>query len=268
MLAIPLYDDNPQTRTPIVTVALIAACAAVFLWQAGLSPRAANNAVLSFGMIPSVLFGEATLPRALQIVPAWMTLVTSMFLHGGWLHIGGNMLYLWIFGKGVEAALGPVRYLALYLICGVIAALTQAFVDPTSEVPMIGASGAIAGVLGSYLILHPRSNVVVFIWIIIIVRLLTVPAVILLGLWFLLQVVSAASASPGEPGVAVWAHVGGFIAGMALVMILRQRHVQVFRAPRTWSFQVARPRDAREGFGRGSVPRAGRRPGSRRGPWS
>ena len=266
MLAIPLYDDNPQARTPIVTVALIAVCAAVFLWQAGLSPRAANNAALSFGMVPSVLFGHAALPRALQIVPAWMTVFTSMFLHGGWLHIGGNMLYLWIFGKGVESALGPVRYLALYLICGVIAALTQAFVDPTSEVPMIGASGAIAGVLGSYLILHPRSNVVVFIWIIIIVRLLTVPAVILLGLWFLLQVVSAASAAPGEPGVAFWAHIGGFIAGMTLVMILRQRHVQVFQAPRSWSFQVARPRDAREGFGRGSVPRAGRRPGSSRGP--
>src|SRR5258708_15131850 len=187
MLAIPLYDDNPQTRTPIVTVALISACAAVFLWQVGLSPRAANNAALSFGMIPPVVFGKAALPRQLQIVPAWTTLFTSMFLHGGWLHIGGNMLYLWIFGKGVESALGPVRYLSLYLVCGVIAALTQAFVDPTSEVPMIGASGAIAGVLGAYLILHPRSNVVVFIWIIIIIRLLTVPAVILLGLWFLLQ---------------------------------------------------------------------------------
>jgi membrane associated rhomboid family serine protease len=189
-------------------------------------------------------------------------------LHGGWLHIGGNMLYLWIFGKGVESALGPARYVVLYLICGVIAALTQAFVDPTSEVPMIGASGAIAGVLGSYLILYPRSNVVVFIWIIIIVRLVTVPAVILLGLWFLLQLVSAASASTGEPGVAVWAHVGGFIAGMALVMVLRQRHVPVFQAPRTWSFQVAHPRDARARFGRGSVPSAGRRPVSRRGPWN
>jgi membrane associated rhomboid family serine protease len=268
MLAIPLYDDNPQTRTPVVTIALISACAAVFLWQAGLSPRAANNAALSFGMVPSVLFGHAALPRQLQIVPAWTSLLTSMFLHGGWLHIGGNMLYLWIFGKGVESALGSARYLSLYLVCGVIAALTQAFVDPTSEVPMIGASGAIAGVLGAYLILHPRSNVVVFIWIIIIIRLLTVPAVILLGLWFLLQLVSAASTSAGEPGVAVWAHVGGFIAGMALVMVLRQRHVPVFQAPRTWSFQVAHPRDARARFGRGSVPSAGRRPGSWRNPWN
>ena len=269
MLAIPLYDDNPRTRPPVATIALISACVAVFLWQSGLSPRAANNAALSLGMVPSVLFGEASLPRQLEVVPAWMTLFTSMFLHGGWLHLGGNMLYLWIFGKGVESALGLPRYVALYLICGAIAALTQAIVNPASEVPMIGASGAIAGVLGAYLILHPRSNVVVFIWIIIIVRLITVPAVILLGLWFLLQLVSAASASPGEPGVAFYAHVGGFIAGMALVLLLRQRHVQVFQPPRSWSFQVAHPRDARERFGRGSVPDTGRRrSGSWRDPWN
>jgi membrane associated rhomboid family serine protease len=260
MLAIPLYDDNPRIRVPVVTIGLIAACAAVFLWQSGLGPRAASNAVLSYGMVPSVLLGQAQLPRQLQIVPAWATVFTSMFLHGGWLHIGGNMLYLWIFGKGVEAALGPGRYLVLYLICGVIAALTQAFVDPTSEVPMIGASGAIAGVLGAYLLLFPRSNVVVFFWIIIIFRLITVPAVILLGLWFLLQLISAASASPGEPGVAVWAHVGGFIAGMALVMILCRGQVRLFQPSRTSSFQISRTR-----FGRGSVPTAGRRP--RQNPW-
>lgn len=260
MLAIPLYDDNPRTRMPVITVGLIAACTAVFLWQAGLSPKAANNAAFSYGMVPAVLFGQAHLPRQLQIVPAWATVFTSMFLHGGWLHLGGNMLYLWIFGKGVESALGPARYLALYLICGVVAALTQAFVDPTSEVPMIGASGAIAGVLGAYLMLYPRSNVVVFIWIIIIIRLISVPAVILLGLWFLLQLLSAASAAPDTPGVAFWAHVGGFIAGMALVTILRQRHVQMFQPSRTSSFQIAR-------FGRGSVPSAGRRPRSRQNPW-
>jgi membrane associated rhomboid family serine protease len=211
-------------------------------------------------MVPSVLLGQANLPRQLQIVPAWVTVFTSMFLHGGWLHIGGNMLYLWIFGKGVETALGPGRYLMLYLICGAIAALTQAFVDPTSEVPMIGASGAIAGVLGAYLLLFPRSNVVVFFWIIIIFRLITVPAVLLLGLWFLLQLFSAASASPGEPGVAFWAHVGGFIAGMALVMILCRGQVRLFQPSRTSSFQISRAR-----FGRGSVPIVGRRP--RQNPW-
>jgi membrane associated rhomboid family serine protease len=262
MLAIPLYDDTPRTQLPIVTVALIGACVAVFLWQSGLTPRAANNAAFSYGMVPAVLFGHADLPRRLQTVPGWATLVTSMFLHGGWLHLGGNMLYLWIFGRGVETALGPVRYLGLYLICGVAAALTQAFMNPASDVPMIGASGAIAGVLGAYLILYPRSNVVVFIWIIIIVRLLSVPAVILLGLWFLLQLTSATAATADEPGVAFWAHVGGFIAGMALVLVLRRRGVRMWQPSRSASFQMARPR-----LGRGSVPSAGRRSG-RRSPWS
>jgi membrane associated rhomboid family serine protease len=130
---------------------------------------------------------------------------------------------------------------------------------------MIGASGAIAGALGAYLLLFPRSNVVVFIWIIILVRLVTVPAPILLGLWFLLQLMSATSAQSGEPGVAVWAHVGGFCVGMLLVMILHRRGVHMMQPSRTRSFQIARPRDARSGFGRGSVPSAGRR--RDRGPW-
>lgn len=262
MLAIPLYDDTPRIRLPVTTIALMSVCVAIFLWQMGLNPRASHNAAFSYGMVPSVLFGHAQLPRSLQIVPGWATLLTSMFLHGSWLHIAGNMLYLWIFGRGVETALGPVRYLALYLICGVAAALTQASFDPSSGVPMIGASGAIAGILGAYLILYPRSNVVVFIWIIIIVRLLTVPAVILLGLWFLLQLISATSAAPGEPGVAFWAHVGGFIAGMALVLVLRRRGVRMWQPSRSTSFQMARPR-----LGRGSVPSAGRR-SERRGPWN
>jgi membrane associated rhomboid family serine protease len=257
-LAIPLYDDTPRRRVPIVTYGLIGACVLVFLWQAGLSPAAGNEAALSLGMVPAVLFGHAELPRELQIVPPWATTVTCMFLHESWLHLGGNMLYLWIFGKGVESALGAPRYVALYLLCGVIAALTQASVAPGSTVPMIGASGAIAGVLGAYLVLYPRSNVVVFIWIIILVRLLTVPAVILLGLWFLLQLLSAGAASADQAGVAFWAHVGGFIAGMALVLVLRRRGVAMLQPRRTASFQIARPRDASPDFGRGSVPDAGR----------
>jgi membrane associated rhomboid family serine protease len=259
MLALPLYDDTPRISVPAITYGLIAACVAVFLWQSGLSPRAASNAAYSLGMVPTVLFGTEELPRRLQIVPGWATLVTSMFLHGSWLHLAGNMLYLWIFGRGVEAALGPLRYLLLYLICGVAAALTQALVDPTSAVPMIGASGAIAGVLGAYLLLYPRSNVMVFIWIIIFVRLVTVPAPILLGLWFLLQLISATAARAGEPGVAFWAHVGGFGAGMLLVMVLRRRYVRMLQPSRSRSFQIARPGDARSGFGRGSVPPSGRR---------
>jgi membrane associated rhomboid family serine protease len=172
-------------------------------------------------------------------VPPWATICTSMFMHGGWLHIGGNMLYLWLFGKGVESALGGVRYLAFYLVCGTAAALTQAFVDPHSTVPMIGASGAIAGTLGAYLVLYPRGNVVVLIWIIIIVRLIAVPAVILLGLWFGLQVMSALSAAPNEPGVAVWAHVGGFITGMAIIPFVRRRGIRLWQPARSNAFSYA-----------------------------
>ena len=266
MLAIPLYDDTPRTGIPVVTYGLIGVCTAVFLWQAGLTPRAAQNASLSFGMIPAVLFGEGELPRQLRAIPAWLTLFTSMFLHGGLLHLVGNMLYLWIFGKGVEDALGPARFLLLYFASGIAAALTQAFADPTSSVPMIGASGAIAGILGAYLLLYPRSNVVVFIWIIILVRLVSVPAPVLLGLWFLLQLMSAASSAPGEPGVAFWAHIGGFVIGMFLLALLRPRRTVLFQPSRSASFRVGRPRDAMQGFGRGSVPPVSRKRGGL-GPW-
>ena len=209
MLAIPLYDDTPEIHMPLATAALVAACSLVFLWQIGLPPRTAERAIYSYGMIPAVLLGSAELPARLQIIPSWLTLITCQFLHAGLLHLLGNMLYLWVFGRGVESALGFGRYFALYLASGVVAALTQAFVNPTADVPMIGASGAIAGVLGAYLILKPRGNVVVLVWIFIFVRLVSLPAVFLLGLWFLLQLASGLSTTPGEPGVAFWAHAAG-----------------------------------------------------------
>jgi membrane associated rhomboid family serine protease len=256
MLALPLYDDSPKTRPPVVAAGLIAACTIVFLWQLSLDPQASEEVSLSYGMVPAVLFGYAELPPHLQAVPPAVTLITSMFLHGGILHLLGNMLYLWIFGKGVESALGPVRFLLLYLLCGIAAALTQALTDPAAEVPMIGASGAIAGVLGAYLVLQPRANVAVLLWIIIFVRLITLPAVVLLGIWFALQLLSALSMQPGEAGVAFWAHVGGFLSGMALVLVLRPPGVSVLQARRTAPFAMAE-RHGR--FGAGSVPQAGRR---------
>jgi membrane associated rhomboid family serine protease len=246
MIFLPLYDDSPRTRLPVMTYGLIAACVVVFLWQVSLGPRGEQNVALSYGMIPAVLFGEAALPRQLLRVPAWATLFTSMFLHGGWLHLIGNMAYLWIFGRGVESALGPARYLVFYLLCGAAAALTQAFTDPAADVPMIGASGAIAGTLGAYLLLYPRGNVVVFVWIFIFVRTIAVPAVILLGLWFLAQLLSALGSEAGEPGVAFWAHVGGFITGLVFAPFFRQRGVLLLQAARNDPFS--------------SLPR-------RRGPW-
>jgi membrane associated rhomboid family serine protease len=241
MLALPLYDDTPNVATPVATYTLVATCTIVFLWQAGLPPRAANDVAFGLGMVPAVLFGHAGLPPRLHMVPPWATIFTSMFLHGGWLHLIGNMIYLGIFGKGVEFALGPLRMLVFYLICGVAAAMTQALIDPASQVPMIGASGAIAGVLGGYLVLHPRGNVVVLFWIFIFVRLIAVPAAILLGIWFSLQLLGAVT-TEGEPGVAVWAHVGGFLTGMALVPFFRRGGVPLFHPARTTSFLYAPPR--------------------------
>ena len=247
MLFLPLYDDAPRRQVPVVTIGLIAICTAVFLWQVDLGPRGEHNAALAYGMIPSVLFGFAELPRSLQRVPEWATLITSMFLHGGWLHLIGNMVYLWLFGKGVEGAMGGARYLVFYLVCGVAAALTQAFTNPTAEIPMVGASGAIAGTLGAYLLLNPRGNVVVFVWIFVFVRLVTVPAVLLLGLWFLLQLMDALAVETSEAGVAVWAHVGGFIAGMVLVAFFRRRGVGLLQAQRSRPFSLAPPGRLRRG---------------------
>jgi membrane associated rhomboid family serine protease len=238
MIFLPLYDDNPRTSVPVVTSALIAACVVVFLWQQSLGPRGEAAADLAYGMVPAVLFGAAELPRRLQHVPPILTLVTSMFLHGGWLHLIGNMLYLWIFGKGVERALGGPRYLVFYLLCGIAAALTQGLTNPLAEVPMIGASGAIAGTLGAYLVLYPRGNIVVFVWILIFVRLVAVPAVILLGLWFLGQLLSALSTDASEPGVAVWAHVGGFIVGVLLVPMFRRYGVAMLQPRRSTAFST------------------------------
>jgi membrane associated rhomboid family serine protease len=247
VLALPLYDDTPRTATPVATYGLVIVCCLVYLWQAGLPPRQAEQLSYQLGMVPAVLFGHAELPPSLRLVPPFVTILTSMFLHGGLVHLGGNMLFLWIFGKGVESALGPQRLIVFYFVCGIAAALTQAMIDPASKIPMIGASGAIAGILGAYLVLYPRGNVVVLFWFIIIVRLFTVPAVILLGLWFLLQLYGGLS-SAGEPGVAVWAHVGGFITGMALVGLFRRRGVRLFHPAHTASFALA-PRRQRGPWG-------------------
>lgn len=264
MFFLPLFDDNPTRRPPIVTWLLIALCVAVFFWQISLGPRNGLLAVYSFGVIPAVLFGTADLPPALYLVPPWASVVTSMFMHGGLLHLGGNMLYLWIFGNNVEDSMGRLRFAVFYLLCGAAAALAQSFADPSSQTPMIGASGAIGGVLGAYLVLHPRANVRVLMWIIVFVRLINVPAAIVLGFWFAGQVLSGAMTPTDGAGggVAFWAHVGGFVAGVALIPFFRRREVPLLDAPHSRPFEVMPPSAAFER--RGSVPSAGSRP---RRPW-
>lgn len=218
---IPLKDENPTERTAIVTYALIAACISVFLWQASLPERAAIEAVYALGVTPAVLFGHARLPPDTAMVPPVATLVTSMFLHGDVMHLAGNMLFLWIFGNNIEDEFGHGRFTVFYLLCGLAAAVSQIVPAPASTVPMIGASGAISGVLGAYLVRYPNARVLVLIplgWFFWLVRW---PAYLVLGLWFTVQIGSALAAPAGAGGVAWWAHIGGFVAGIVLLPVFR-----------------------------------------------
>ena len=227
---IPLHDDNPTEIKPWVTIGTIATCVAVFLWQLSLPTTDAFNLMAyRLGFIPSVLLGENSLPPEIVLVSAELSIVTSMFLHGTWMHLGGNMLYLWIFGNNVEDAMGHVRFALFYLGCGAAAALAQAAQDPSSTVPMIGASGAIGGVLGAYILLHPHARILVVIPFGILIPL-RIPAFIVLGVWFVFQFIATVSSSgdDGVGGVAYWAHIGGFLAGLVLVLVLKRRDVPLF----------------------------------------
>jgi len=225
---IPLRDDNTPSRTPVVTRALVAACALVFLWQMTLGPQGGQAAVYALGVIPAVLLGHQSLPPELSIVAPPVTILTSMFMHGGLMHLLGNMLYLWIFGDNVEDSMGRGRFLVFYLLCGVAAVFSQALPAPDSTVPMIGASGAISGVLGAYLLLFPHAHVLVAIPLGFVLQTVRMPAGAVLALWFGLQLLSnlLAGASDGG-GVAFRAHIGGFVAGMLLIPLFKRRDVRL-----------------------------------------
>jgi len=224
LLLVPLHDDNPTARFALLTAALVAANALVFLFQSTLDDEAGMLFVLGFGMIPAVLFGDAELAPGIATAGGWSSVVTSMFLHGGIMHVAGNMLYLWTFGNNVEDAMGRVRFAAFYLATGFAAALSQALVDPASEIPMIGASGAVSGVLAAYLLLHPHAFVYSFAFF----RLAWLPAYVVLGFWIVVQIANGLIADPGEGGVAWWAHIGGFVAGLVLLPFFRRRGVLLF----------------------------------------
>jgi len=223
----PIHDDNPTRITPYVTYALLLACVLIFIWQISLGD-AAQQAVYSFGVIPSVLFATKSLPLELEILPAWLTIFSSMFLHGGWMHLIGNMLYLWVFGNNVEDAMGHKRFILFYLSCGLLAALTQAVLNPDSEIPMIGASGAISGVLGAYLLLHPHARILVVIPIGIFIYTPWIAAYWVLGFWFVLQIINSLISASDMGGVAYGAHLGGFVAGMMLIPLFKYRRVRLF----------------------------------------
>lgn len=239
----PISDDNPRRHlTPYVSWTIIGACVLVFLLQVGLGAEGGERAVVSLGMIPARLFGYGELPPDLILVPAWTTIFTSAFMHGGWLHLGGNMLYLWIFGDNIEDSMGHVRFLIFYVLCAVAAALAQGFIDPASEIPMIGASGAISGVLGGYILLHPSATIRVFIFLGFFFTIAHVPALVVLGVWFLMQLFAAASTPADEAGVAFMAHIGGFIAGLVLVSFFKRREVPILEPARHKPFEIERRR--------------------------
>ncbi len=215
---LPLSDHNPIRTTPVINYFLIAANVLVFFWELSLGPD-----------LERALFGVAFIPARFWYSPNLMVnlfrILVSMFLHGGWLHLGGNMLYLWIFGDNIEDRLGHVKYLIFYVLCGFLATMVHAFMAAGSRLPSIGASGAIAGVLGAYLILYPRAQVTTLIPIFVFVTVREIPAVIVLGLWFVLQLFTGVAAI-GVPeaqnvgGVAYFAHIGGFVAGMLLIVLM------------------------------------------------
>jgi len=224
---IPLHDDNPTRITPYLTIAFMAACVLIFLWQLSLGENV-QRVIYSLGMIPATVFGDKSLPAELSLIPPWMTVFTSMFMHGGWMHLIGNMLYLWVFGNNVEDAMGHARFVVFYLLCGTAAVLAQALPDPDSAIPMIGASGAISGVLGAYLLLYPHARVLVAIPLGIIIHTMRIPAGLVLGFWFVMQLISSAATTDQQGGVAFGAHIGGFIAGMLLIPVFKYRHVRLF----------------------------------------
>ena len=206
----PVSDVIPSRTVPVVTIALIVINSLVFLYQATLPPQLLEEFVLRYALLPALF--------------SWVNVITSMFLHAGWMHVIGNMLYLWIFGDNVEDRLGHVRFLFFYLASGCAAAILQLLINPFSNVPMVGASGAIAGVMGAYFVLYPESRVLTAVFIFVFFDLVEIPAIFFLGVWFVMQILSGVgSLGPNAAvgGTAFWAHIGGFVLGVLVGIVLR-----------------------------------------------
>ena len=220
---IPLKDDNPTSGKPFVTYCIIGLCILIFLMQLSSQSYQTGELFYSYGLIPSVLMSHNQLPMDLYAIPAWLTIFTSMFMHGGFMHLAGNMLYMWIFADNIEDNLGHLKFLIFYLLAGVGAAMTQVFIDTQSQIPMVGASGAIGGVLGAYLINHPNARVLVLIPFGFFSQLIKIRALYVLGFWFILQFINSFMSSSSGGGVAYAAHIGGFISGVILILFFNKK---------------------------------------------
>ncbi|HWQ69799.1 MAG TPA: rhomboid family intramembrane serine protease [Patescibacteria group bacterium] len=223
---IPLRDNIPANRAPVLTIGLIAVNILVYVNQMMLPPRAAVQFIHLYGLIPlEISGGDPLIPHP---VPLYATLLTSMFVHGGLFHLGGNMLYLWIFGDNVEDRMGRFKFLIFYLLSGMGAAAAQIWADPDSKIPMVGASGAISGVLGAYLFLFPHARVLTLIPLGFFYRIMEIPALVVLGFWIIVQVLNGVMTLGVQVGGVAWlAHVGGFVAGLVMVIPFAGRRKQV-----------------------------------------
>ncbi len=221
---IPIKDENPTQTFPFVTISIIIMNVLVFIYELTLSQETLRLTIERFGIVPYYLthFSYAIDPSG---IPRYYTLVTSTFFHGGILHIAFNMLFLWIFGNNIEDALGHMKFIFFYFISGCIAGFSQSLITPQSTIPVIGASGAVAGVLGAYLILYPRARILTLFWFFFFIRIVRIPTVIFLGFWFFVQILYA-----GTGGSVAWfAHIGGFIAGLIMILPLWMKRRKFFR---------------------------------------
>ena len=223
MFFFPFADENPTKNKPLISWSIILVCFIIFLNYVFEQDYTKEIIFLSFGMIPALIFGYSELSNSLNIIPPIFTIITSMFLHGGWMHLIGNMTYLYIFGDNIEETLGKIKFIIFYLLTGGCAALAQALLDPSSTIPMVGASGAIAGILGGYLILFPRAKIKVFFWFIIFFKVIKIRAYIVLGGWILIQFLSFNGNDLNSGGIAYAAHIGGFISGIILIYIMKNK---------------------------------------------
>ena len=217
----PLKDDNPTQTKPIVTIALISSCIILFLYQLSINELQNYKFILKYGMVPRDLFYNSNLFEPL-------TICSSMFLHGGILHLLGNMLFLWIYGNNIEDSMGHTKFFFFYILCGIAAALAQALISPFSNIPMIGASGAVSGILSAYLLLFPRAKVSTLVFIFFFITVIRIPAGILILIWLSTQIIQANLVDPNNPGVAWFAHLGGFCMGILLIPFFKKESFKFF----------------------------------------
>ena len=218
MFFFPFKDDNPTKSTPIISYLIIAICCVIYLFQTSLSQNEEFFLIKNYGATPVLLIN--------QTVSYWYSSISSMFLHGGLMHLGGNLIYLWIFGDNVEDEFGKFKFIIFYTLCGIGAVIAQILFNVQSDVPMIGASGAIAGTLGAYIVLYSRAKIFVFAWVVIFVKILKIPAFIVIGVWIGLQIMNVFD--QGSSGVAYSAHIGGFMCGVILTPLFKRKNTKIF----------------------------------------